>query len=97
MEKVDILKEIIENAGFEPRSYSGRGMFGEECVGFVCQNPLIACFLLGEQYLNFLLGKQDELEDKYNHTDWTLNSLVISQDNMGLETIVYFPRIKWKD
>ena len=28
------LKDIIEMAGYETRSYSGRGMYGKECLAF---------------------------------------------------------------
>lgn len=28
------LIELIEEAGYEPREYSGRGMYGKYCVGF---------------------------------------------------------------
>ena len=30
--KTEQLIEALEGAGFEPRSYSGRGMYGAECV-----------------------------------------------------------------
>ena len=29
----DKIIRIIENAGYEPRSYSGRGMYGKYCLG----------------------------------------------------------------
>jgi hypothetical protein len=36
--KTDNLIDKIIRAGFKPRSYSGRGMFGEECVGVSIQH-----------------------------------------------------------
>ena len=32
-EKRDFIINVIERAGFEPRSYSGRGMYGKTCLG----------------------------------------------------------------
>lgn len=36
--KTDTLIKKIEAAGFKPRSYSGRGMFGAHCVGVSVQS-----------------------------------------------------------
>lgn len=33
------LCENLESMGLEPRSYSGRGMFGRECVAVVVTHP----------------------------------------------------------
>lgn len=32
------LIELLEDAGYEPRSYSGRGMFGATCVSVYSRN-----------------------------------------------------------
>ncbi len=32
----DKIVSIFEEAGYIPRSYSGRGMYGEKCLGVVC-------------------------------------------------------------
>lgn len=32
-ERIKQICNIIDSGGFEPRSYSGRGMYGESCLG----------------------------------------------------------------
>ena len=38
---------MLKNIGFEPRSYSGRGMFGKCCVGVVVPSTSSALFKIG--------------------------------------------------
>ncbi len=74
-ENVKILREVAEQTECEFRSdYSGRRMFGRECVGIVCQNPLVICLLLGKAGFDV--------------------DLVVERDNMGRDTIVYFPELQ---
>ena len=55
------LIKILENLGLEPRSYSGRGMYGAECVGVYVKN-------LGDH--EFPIGwKHDNLGKGY-HVYW---------------------------
>lgn len=58
--------------------YSGRGMYGSECLGYVVSNPAIVGSAVA-------LGLTD--------TELDPMALMASsrQDDMGLGTIVYFP------
>lgn len=61
--------------------YSGRMMFGRECVGIVCDNvPQMMASLAG-----YLSG---------NGEDLPVGGMC--QDNMGKGFIVYFPNIVWE-
>ena len=64
------------------RDYSGRGMFGRSCVGIVCSgNPQeMLAGLCDFLYNNGIVSVKDALEN-------------ICQDNMGKDTILYFPKI----
>jgi hypothetical protein len=49
-ENVRILREVSERFNCEYRErYSGRGMYGRNCVGVVCSNPLSLCMTLGKE------------------------------------------------
>ena len=80
------LKNAIENSDYEARSYSGRGMYGRNCLGITCENPL-SCIL-------------DILFNADSNTVEDVIELLrkdCRQDNMGLDMIVYFPNIKWDE
>jgi hypothetical protein len=79
----------FEDAGFDVRSYSGRGMYGKECLGVECDDP-VACVLdvIGE-FANCT-------DDKFDVVDLVESLRDPSQDSMGLSSILYWPRIKWE-
>lgn len=66
------------------RSYSGRGMAGRECVAFVTNNPTSDILEAG-----MFIGMCDG--DAYRH------SPTVATDNLGHDTIVYFPYVDWAD
>jgi len=84
------LCEVIESAGYDARSYSGRGMYGRTCVGVTTDDSsfTLAAKLVREAF--DLLGD----DEAYRFAD-DLADLSVSEDAMGLSTIVYFPRVAW--
>lgn len=78
-EMFDAIVEACDNLGLNYRDYSGRGMYGERCIGFTSDN-----------YANdlFYLGKEIGIE--YPDFDTP-----IKIDNMGMDMIIYFPSIPW--
>ena len=62
--------------------YSGRVMYGDTCFGIVCSSPAQAMLSIGQA-----LG-QEELDENLVEAFSDLR-----QDNMGLDTILYFPAI----
>jgi hypothetical protein len=83
----DIYVDFLKNIGFEPLSYSGRGMFGKSCVGVVVPSTSSALFKIGYE-----LGKMKDSEDFEELKDGFES---LRTDTMGLEYIVYFPDIEW--
>lgn len=76
---------------FEPRTdYSGRGMMGKECIGFVTENP--AKFLMT---LGAILAVDERNADDAGATYEGLcyYDMVPRTDSMGLDSIVYFPNV----
>ena len=64
---------VAEKRGLKPyRGYSGRSMFGKQCIGFY--GEMGACFAVAE-----LIKRKTGHQYHY--------------DNLGLDTICYFPRI----
>lgn len=79
-----VLIDALENLGYEPRSYSGRGMYGSHCVAVTLDRDTNA-FTIGAQLVTEM-GEEggDEVAD-----------LDVRQDSMGLGTVLYFPRVAW--
>src|ERR1700737_3926727 len=78
---------ILQSAGHEPYAYSGRGMYGKECVGVN-----IDC-----EVLDFAADVIDSLLNDGFDTDEVGNVVTKAfhgarSDGMGKRTVVYFPR-----
>lgn len=84
--------ELLRDAGYEPRSYSGRAMYGRNCVGVETErykSAFVVCAELCREALN-MLG-QDEACDFIE----ALADVDVAEDSMGLDSIVYFKNIDW--
>jgi len=86
----DKLVSTIEDAGFEARSYSGRGMYGSQCLGVSCDSP-ISCVM---QIVSSFCENADDVESVKDLVD-TLSDP--STDAMGRGGIVYWTSIPWLD
>lgn len=76
------LQELIEDLGYETRSYSGRGMYGRECLGVTVEEPVSFALELGEA-----IGADDERSfGRLPAVRW---------DSMGRDYIVYFPNVPY--
>lgn len=88
------LKKLLISAGYEPRSYSGRGMFGKHCIGVesgASQAAVkVTLQVVHAAVIDHRYDKQD-LEDLLEKLD------DVRTDNMGLDMIVYWPNIKWEE
>lgn len=102
--KFEDIRQAFENAGYETRSYSGRAMFGERCLGVVCNNPVKAALKatneLAAEYRNLAwddVGATEESEMLATALDMlkeaTREMYDSRTDSLGLSTILYFPDI----
>lgn len=84
---VDLIRGFCENREEYKicENYSGRGTFGETCLGIVVGN--------GYPYMIMLMELTQYL-DEHGYEDTDLNLEGISMDESGLDIIVYFPEIK---
>ena len=76
------LQEIAERNGMETRSYSGRGMYGKECLGIVCDLRELCQLMI--DYGSSSNGYTPEIPR-------------INEDSLGLNAIYYFPTIKFEE
>ena len=89
------LQTLLEDAGYETQSYSGRGMYGKSCLGVVTERPfrMIAdCTDVLADDLDGCLA-EDAIHDELVALGEALRGA--RQDNMGRDIIVYFPDVEY--
>jgi hypothetical protein len=88
----DLCEAIVDSE--DVRSYSGRGMYGEKCLGVVVKNPNQFLFELGVRVGEFKASQRLDMKE----LDCDIpKRLRIETDNMGMDMIVYFPKIQYVD
>jgi hypothetical protein len=90
------LQEIVEDAGFDTQSYSGRGMYGKKCLSFNLDrddNEFDAFLSIAESIQSYVESHDDGLELE----DITSYFMGAKSDSMGLGVVVYFPNLIWED
>lgn len=80
---IEALKEVCDELGIEYRSYSGRGMYGKRCFAIFAEDAMAAVVSIAWE-----LGRRDEDPSRLES---------IKSDSLGLDTVVYWPRIEWRD
>lgn len=90
------LCELIEQAGYSVRSYSGRGMYGQQCLGIDTEHTDVMAVSLDlvAEYLNSCnigTGSISKAQD--------LCELLkgYRSDSMGKGYIIYWPGITWEE
>ena len=79
---IEIMQDFCEQYNHELRDdYSGRRMYGDTCVGIVCDYPLEVLVELC-QYL-----ADNDIDDFHEYLSG------VRQDSMGMENIIYFPEL----
>lgn len=94
----ELTNDILDQAhGFSVDvrdDYSGRGMYGKTCVGFVTDSPIKFAMTLA----SVLTGWErdyDESGEDYDFPVWY--DLTVATDNMARDAIVYFPNLQIED
>lgn len=83
-----ILQQAFEMTDYRVRSYSGRGMYGRECLGVAIDNTITNCIIdaIGAAIENDL-DVSVLLEEARD----------ARQDAMGMSTILYWPSIPYAE
>lgn len=94
--ETSMLVNLIQAAGYEAYSYSGRGMFGCQCVGLTCSDMNTAIADLFEAV--FDVHGQEEYEVLMDVHSALCDALRSSaQDSMGMDKVLYFKSVEWQD
>ena len=88
--------DLFERAGIEDirDDYSGRGFAGTTCLGFIVPRHKTETALVAQVMAQAVYSAADL--DEATNAICDLEALFVGAktDNMGLDTIVYFPRVK---
>ncbi len=80
--KAETWINALRNEGHAPRAYSGRGMFGKQCVAITVADWALAAMDLSDSSLP--KGGKTLLRDART-------------DSMGKQTVVYWPDMEWPE
>lgn len=86
---MSVLQKVLEGQGFETRSYSGRGMYGKQCLGVSVSGGF------GE-FLSALVKGISSIESE-NMIDLIEEVSKVETDSLGMGTIVYFPKVDFEE
>lgn len=92
MEGQDLIA-AAQGAGYEARSYSGRGMYGKPCVGIDVPRE-VSLFSFALELYRALADSGADEGAAFEALD-ELSSLAPREDSMGLDKIIYFPSVRW--
>lgn len=100
--ELKLLKALIEAAGYEAYSYSGRGTFGRKCVGLTCPDVNTAIADLFEAVFDADVEDVANEEEEYEARMSAHNALCeairsSTQDLMGFDRVLYFKSVEWQD
>lgn len=94
MAEKSFLQRVLEDAGYECRSYSGRGMFGRECLGVSLDRYASEFALIADVLANMPVSSDGEtMEDSLDTLAKAFRGA--NQDQIGLGTIVYWPAVPY--
>lgn len=89
-----------ESGNITVQSYSGRGMYGRRCLGFVTRqftSPLVIAAVFTD-YIRKNLQNGGSQVDACDMLDMVSDLFTndVREDNMGLGGVVYFPNVAWQ-
>lgn len=102
--KVDVAEvvELMEDAGLEPRNYSGRAMYGKQCValeadrGVSAVTPVVELLQTAAEYWLNEPTDEDERDRGWKKFLELCAALKgAREDAMGLGGVVYWPHLAW--
>lgn len=103
------IKELFEEVGANVRSYSGRGMFGKNCLAISgdlgeCQEWIseVAQLLVQTVFDVAMDANTDEEREEADNINFEAQNEIANlfrykQDSLGLDVVTYWPDIDWED
>jgi len=94
------LQKIFEDAGYDTCSYSGRGMYNKECLGITFSGSVGSLFSAALNSLEEYSNKHDPNKVFLHLTKDDAKKLASAfshmlTDNMGMDSIAYFPSVEY--
>lgn len=96
-----ILQEMLEALGYNVMSYSGRGMYGNQCLGVTLEDRNVGTLVI-DVMINLVNAKEDPRRSRYEEAMVIEKLLTLGPafrqmktDDMGLGIIVYFPNVNF--
>lgn len=87
-ELAKILMDSLHSCGYEPRSYSGRGMYGRKCLAVSDDCPTDVIVNVAVDMLeNFDSGEAIEVLESLRGA---------CQDSLGMSMVIYWPNLDWE-
>lgn len=90
-----LLQQLCEDLGYDTRSYSGRSMYGKECLGIDLDSGLGS--FIGDVIRGLSEVDSDTLLDHESAHDVAEAFDDMQTDDMGRGMIVYFPGTPFTD
>lgn len=90
----ELLENNADNFEIKVRSYSGRGMFGKECLAVTGSSSEIKD-LFKEVILDAANELADDVIDLYAFQDTVDSCFEYSQDSMGCDVVYYWRNISF--
>jgi hypothetical protein len=93
------LVQLAHDANYSVRTYSGRSMYGKQCLGIVTEDSMARVIAnLSIEVLHTLRDEAETEEDEnklsYRAADMISDLGRAKQDGMGLKSIYYWERIQ---
>lgn len=105
----NLIRAAANDTDIEVRSYSGRAMYGKQCIAIVGEMSQMLCLIASviqnahtEAFEAALHADSEDEKDEAceltgNVTDIIDSILEYRTDSMGLSTVLYWPHIEWVD
>ena len=83
-------QELLEDNGYETRSYSGRCMYGEECLAVTVDDVISATWEISK-----LLAEENARNEEYPSVPQIPEPKGLRYDNMGRSYVIYWTRVPY--
>lgn len=93
-----LMQDLIETAGYETRSYSGRGMYGKSCLAVEVDKQLGSFLADIIHELKNCVQAEEDNEEVPNLPEFEAAEEAfrcMRSDSMGLGTVYYFPDVPY--
>lgn len=91
---LELIVDLHDGEDFQIRvDYSGRGMFGEKCLGIVGSDTATVIYKIMDAIMDEY-GDEKDTQLELFHELAEMLSNGSKQDSMGLQRIIYFPSVE---